>query len=105
RSDIHVLAVVGPGERSVVRGIARLSERDYQMPLQRLLCRLVDSPDERVEQVILALLPRLRGPGLDELLHRDHRPADGNRVAGGTDENGMHRGWCRCWRQRRVTAC
>src|ERR1700674_3431136 len=85
-SDIHMFAVVGPGDRGVVGGIARLSERDYKLPSQRLLRRLVDALDERVEEVILVLLCGLSGAGFHKRLHRDRRPADRNRVARGIDE-------------------
>jgi hypothetical protein len=73
-----VFAVVGPRDRSVIDGIARLSDRDYQMPLQRTLRRLVDSADERVEKIVLTLRRGLRGAGFYNRLLGNHRPAHWN---------------------------
>jgi Cys/Met metabolism PLP-dependent enzyme len=75
-SHIHPLATVRPGDAGIVSHIARLTNCDHQVPLQRVW---KDARNQRIKKIILvsrSCRRRIRG---DERLRGYHRPAHGNR--------------------------
>src|ERR1700722_20186910 len=81
RSNIDMLASVGPREGSVIGGVARLPDRDDQMPLHR---SAPYTRDKNVEEIILVL--RCGRVFSGERVDGDHRPSNRGGDAVGVPE-------------------